>query len=89
MQGLLTKKVAIIDEFNFTIPSEAPAPAPPKTRRITLGSKGDYALNKIVREYADGKQELICFELSKGGTAIKRGSQEEVKEALRQALAAG
>lgn len=77
-------KPPVIDEFNFTIPT---APEPPKTRRIALGSKGDYALSKIVREHADGKQELICFELSKAGTPIKRGSQEEVKEALRQALA--
>lgn len=71
-------------------PAPPPEPAPaPKMLRIALGSKGDYALNKIVRQHADGKQETVCFELSRGGKPIKRGTQDEVKEALRQALTGG
>ena len=71
-------------------PPPAPAPAPePKMVRIALGSKGEYSLNKIVRQHADGKQETVCFELSRAGKPIRRGSQDEVKEALRQALTGG
>ncbi|MBL8245503.1 MAG: TMEM43 family protein [Rhodanobacteraceae bacterium] len=71
-----------------------PAPAPPvaapapKNVRIALGTKGDYALNKIVRQHPDGRQDVICFELTRAGQPIKRGTQDEVKEALRQALSA-
>lgn len=64
-------------------------PAPAKTLRIALGSRGEYALNKLVRQHPDGRQETICFELTQGGKPIKRGTQDEVKEALRQALAGG
>jgi len=70
-------------------PVAAPPPPEPKMVRIALGSKGDYSLNKIVRQHADGKQETVCFELSRGGKPIKRGSQDEVKEALRLALSGG
>ena len=77
-------------------PSVAAQPVPPpelvpapKMVRIALGSKGDYSLNKIVRQHADGKQETVCFELSRAGKPIKRGTQDEVKEALRQALTGG
>ena len=69
-------------------PPAEPVPAP-KMVRIALGSKGEYSLNKIVRQHADGKQETVCFELSRGGKPIKRGTQDEVKEALRQALTGG
>lgn len=71
-------------------PTTSPAPAPAATRnlRITLGSKGDYVLNKLVREHPDGRQDLVCFELMRAGQPIKRGTQDEVKEALRLALAA-
>ena len=76
-------------------PTAQPAPAPPvaapapKNVRIALGTKGDYALNKIVRQHPDGRQDVICFELTRAGQPIKRGTQDEVKEALRQALMAG
>lgn len=70
------------------VPAPPPVPAP-KMVRIALGSKGDHALSKIVRQHADGKQETVCFELSRGGKPIKRGTQEEVKEALRLALTGG
>lgn len=63
-----------------------PAPAAPKAVRVTLGSKGDYQLAKIVRQHADGRQDVVCFELLRGGQSLKRGTQEEVKEALRRAL---
>lgn len=67
----------------------APAVAAPKPVRIALGSKGDYQLNKIVRTLVDGGEQVICYELMKAGKPIKRGTQAEVKETLRQALGGG
>jgi hypothetical protein len=77
-----------------TAPAAAPvmpplAAAAPKNVRIALGTKGEYALNKIVRQHPDGRQDVICFELMRAGQPIKRGTQDEVKEALRLALMAG
>lgn len=78
-----------------TVEVRQPAPAPvqqaaaPKPVRVALGSKGDYQLNKIVRQQPDGSQQVLCFELMKAGKPIKRGTQEEVKEVLRQALSGG
>ncbi len=74
-----------------TVEMRAPAPVveAPKPVRIALGSKGDYQLNKIVRKQADGGEQVICYELMKAGKPIKRGTQAEVKETLRQALGGG
>ncbi|MGE4073356.1 MAG: TMEM43 family protein [Lysobacterales bacterium] len=74
-----------------TVEARAPAPVveAPKPVRIALGSKGDYQLNKIVRKLADGGEQVICYELMKAGKPIKRGTQAEVKETLRQALGGG
>lgn len=74
-----------------TVEARTPAPAveAPKPVRIALGSKGDYQLNKIVRKQADGTEQVICYELMKAGKPIKRGTQAEVKETLRQALGGG
>lgn len=75
-------------------PVQRPAATPDastaaKTLRVALGSKGAYQLNKLVRQHADGRQETLCFELTQGGKPIKRGTQDEVKEALRLALTGG
>jgi hypothetical protein len=69
-------------------PASAPAPAA-KTVRVALGSRGAYALGKLVRQHPDGRQETLCFELAKDGKPIQRGTQEEIKEALRKALSGG
>ncbi len=67
-----------------------PTPAPAaRTVRVALGSRGAYALSKLVRQHPDGRQETLCFELAKDGKPIQRGTQEEVKEALRKALSGG
>ncbi|MFO1496052.1 MAG: TMEM43 family protein [Lysobacterales bacterium] len=68
----------------------APAPAAPAPPlRIALGSKGEYTIHKIVRRQTDGSEQLICFELTRAGRPIARGSQEEVKQKLKALLAAG
>ncbi len=67
-------------------PPEPPQPEPAKPRRISLGSKGPYQLNKIVKLLADGNDQLLCFELVKDGRPIKRGTQDEIKAALAEAL---
>jgi hypothetical protein len=67
-------------------PASAPAT---KAVRVALGSRGAYALSKLVRQHPDGRQETLCFELAKDGKPIKRGTQDEVKEALRKALSGG
>jgi hypothetical protein len=71
---------------DLPLPKAAAAIDPPKNQRIALGSTGEYQLNKIVRQHADGLHEVLCFELMQAGKPIKRGTQEEVKEALRLAL---
>lgn len=58
-------------------------------QRVALGSKGPYALFKILRLTAGGGTEVVCFELQKDGKPIKRGSQEQVKAALQQLLQGG
>jgi hypothetical protein len=71
-------------------PMSAPAPAAAsKIVRVALGSRGAYALSKLLRQHPDGRQETLCFELAKEGKPIKRGTQDEVKEALRKALSGG
>ena len=68
----------------------APAPAAPAPPlRIALGSKGEYTIHKIVRRQTDGSEQLICFELTRAGRPIARGSQEEAKQKLKALLAAG
>ncbi|MBK8066449.1 MAG: TMEM43 family protein [Rhodanobacteraceae bacterium] len=95
MQGALsspiTQPVPVSAPAPQPAPARTPAPAPaaPKNVRIALGTKGEYALNKIVRHHPDGRQDVICFELMRAGQPVKRGTQDEVKEALRQALMAG
>lgn len=69
------------------LPPEPPKPVEQvKPKRISLGSKGPFQLNKIVKPLPDGTDQLICFELMKGGQPIKRGTQDEIKAALAAAL---
>ncbi len=72
-------------------PPAAPAAvaAPLAPTRVSLGSKGGYTLNKIVRKAADGSEELICYELMHQGKPIQRGTQEQIKLAFKEALAKG
>lgn|GEM_PF-2528552 len=65
----------------------APTVAPAALTRVSLGAKGDYALNKIVRRALDGSEELLCYELMHQGKPIKRGTQEQIKLAFKEALA--
>lgn len=85
------KPAPLFDEPPPPAPVPAPvvaaAPIPPT--RISLGSKGDYGLNKIVRKAADGTEELICYELMHHGKPIQRGTQEQIKLAFKEALAKG
>lgn len=78
--------------FDTVPPREAVKPAAPASttplKRIPVGSKGAYSLNKIVKASAVG-EEVVCYELMKDGKPIKRGSQAEIKAALAAALAAG
>jgi hypothetical protein len=72
-------------------PAPAPAPAPPAgvaaPVRISLGSKGEYSLNKIVRKHDDGVEELLCYELMRNGKPVQRGTQEQIRQAFKEALA--
>ncbi len=66
----------------------APTPAKPAAVRVPVGRKGEFLVSRIVRRQEDGSEELVCFELSRGGQALKRGSKEDVAQALKAALAA-
>jgi hypothetical protein len=77
--------VAARDDSPFEFIDPPPA-EPPKPKRISLGSKGPYQLNKIVKPLADGSEQLVCYELMRDGKPLKRGTQAEVKSALAAAL---
>lgn len=70
--------------------SEPPAPRPadpaPRMLRIALGQKGDFQINKLVRKQADGREEILGYELTRAGAVVFRGSQEQVKARLRELL---
>jgi hypothetical protein len=74
-------------------PDSAPTPAsanppaaPPAFKRVPIGSKGPYRVNKIVKVSEAGEQ-VVCFELMRDGKPIQRGTQAQIKEALATALA--
>lgn len=66
--------------------SANPPAAPSALKRVPIGSKGPYQVNKIVKVLADGEQ-VMCFELMRDGKPIQRGTQAQIKEALATALA--
>ena len=70
--------------------AQAPQPtsSKPAAVRVPVGRKGEFLVSRIVRRLDDGGEQLICFELSRGGQALKRGSKDEVAQALKAALAA-
>jgi hypothetical protein len=55
-------------------------------KRVPIGTKGPYGVNKIVKVSAAGEL-LVCFELMRDGKPIQRGTQAEIKAALATALA--
>jgi hypothetical protein len=69
----------------LTVPVAAPATPAPVTR-TALGKTGDYQVIKVSRRHADGREELVCFELAKGSEVIARGSQDEIKAKLKALL---
>lgn len=88
--------------FETVAPREATAPAPlapeladpgpaakPKLLRVALGAKGAFQIHKLVRKHADGREELLAYELTHAGAVVFRGSQEQVKARLKELLAGG
>ncbi len=67
-------------------PVTPPPPAAPTIVRAPLGKTGDYQIIKLSKRYADGREELACFELAQGGQVVARGSQEEIKAKLKALL---
>ena len=67
----------------------APTPVKPKAKRVELAEKNGYVVSKIV--YIDGPKEgeVVCFELLRGKEVMARGTQEEVKTALKGFLQFG
>ncbi len=53
-----------------------------KLVRRVLGRKGKYLVNRILRVLPDGVEQVVCFELMHQGKAIKRGTQDEIRQAL-------
>jgi Transmembrane protein 43 len=66
-------------------PANVAAPKP-KVKREVLGEKGGFTLTKIV--FVDGPKvgEIMCFELMKEKAVLVRGTQDEVKTALKSRL---
>jgi hypothetical protein len=84
------KPVAVAPAPQPVAASNAPvAPAAAAPIRIALGSRGEYTINKIVRRPPDGPEQVVCFELTRAGKPVKRGTQDEVKQALKELLAGG
>jgi Transmembrane protein 43 len=74
---------------NVDAASAEPTPsAKAKAKRIEIAEKNGYTVSKIV--YIDGPKEgeIVCFELLRGKEVLTRGTQEEVKLALRLKLEA-
>jgi hypothetical protein len=67
-------------------PSALPPGVKAKVKRMELGEKSGFMLTKIV--YIDGPKagEIMCFELMRGKEVLTRGTQDEVKAALKVAL---
>ncbi|MCB1628209.1 MAG: hypothetical protein KDI48_10790, partial [Xanthomonadales bacterium] len=62
----------------------ADASAAEKARlvRRSLGKRGEYVVNRILRILPSGSEEVVCFELMHDGKPIKRGSQGDIRQAL-------
>lgn len=88
--------------FETVAPREATAPAPlapelagsapaaaAKMLRVALGQKGEFQINKLVRKYTDGREDILGYELTRAGAVVFRGSQEQVKARLKELLAGG
>lgn len=68
-------------DFNEPIPEAEPV-------RTMVGSKGPFAVHKIIRKQLDDSELLLGYELTENGQVLTRGSQSEVQLALRQAISA-